>query len=424
MTDRFALSYAAQLSDGPDQGQLSVEAVKAAADFVDVVSARTQLRKAGGRYTGRCPFHEERTPSFSVNAVDKLYYCFGCGAKGDLITFVRETRGARLRRLDRVARASASASRSSTRRARPRRTPRATRRERLFALLDAGSVVLRADALGDGGRVVRARLPEGPRTRRGGVPRVPARVRARRRLARAQGAREGVHDRRAACRRADPAARRRLLQPAAAVPAHRRARPRARLPGATSCFDDDPLPAKYVNTPESELFHKGSVVYGLDKARAAIAKRGPRLRRRGEHRRDRAPPGRLRAGRRVHGHGAHRAAAEGARPAHASGSGWRSTAMRPARPRRCAGWRSPCSRASTSRSSPLAAGVDPADDPDGFDARLAAAEPYVLYRTTVEIDRAEDRETAFCARSRRCSTRFRTRRSGRTPGGTRTTGSA
>src|SRR6266480_4553616 len=59
--------------------------------MVAVVSERTQLRKAGARYTGRCPFHEERTPSFSVNAVDKFYYCFGCGAKGDLITFVRET---------------------------------------------------------------------------------------------------------------------------------------------------------------------------------------------------------------------------------------------------------------------------------------------------------------------------------------------
>src|SRR5438034_6273878 len=69
----------------------SVEEVKAAADMVAVVSARTQLRKAGARYIGRCPFHEERTPSFSVNAADKLYYCFGCGAKGDLITFVRET---------------------------------------------------------------------------------------------------------------------------------------------------------------------------------------------------------------------------------------------------------------------------------------------------------------------------------------------
>src|SRR5256885_9212744 len=69
----------------------SVEAVKAAADFVDVVSARTQLRKAGARFVGRCPFHEDRSPSFSVNAVDKLYYCFGCGAKGDVITFVRES---------------------------------------------------------------------------------------------------------------------------------------------------------------------------------------------------------------------------------------------------------------------------------------------------------------------------------------------
>src|SRR5207244_3383133 len=69
----------------------SVEQVKAASDMAAVVSARTQLRRAGARYLGRCPFHDERTPSFSVNATDKLYYCFGCGAKGDLITFVRET---------------------------------------------------------------------------------------------------------------------------------------------------------------------------------------------------------------------------------------------------------------------------------------------------------------------------------------------
>ena len=69
----------------------SVEAVKAAIDMVELVGARTQLRRAGGRYTGRCPFHEERTPSFSVNPQDKLYYCFGCGAGGDAITFVRET---------------------------------------------------------------------------------------------------------------------------------------------------------------------------------------------------------------------------------------------------------------------------------------------------------------------------------------------
>src|SRR5262249_18271101 len=71
----------------------SVEAVRAAADFVDVVSARTQLRKAGNRCMGRCPFHEERTPSFSVNPIDKLYYFFGCGAKGELSRCVRLTEG-------------------------------------------------------------------------------------------------------------------------------------------------------------------------------------------------------------------------------------------------------------------------------------------------------------------------------------------
>jgi DNA primase len=71
--------------------QESIEEVKSAADIVDVVGARTQLRKSGSRYQGRCPFHDERTPSFSVNPVDKLYYCFGCGKGGDLISFVRET---------------------------------------------------------------------------------------------------------------------------------------------------------------------------------------------------------------------------------------------------------------------------------------------------------------------------------------------
>jgi DNA primase len=71
----------------------SVEAVKAGADFVAVVEERTQLRKAGARLLGRCPFHEERTPSFSVNPVDKLFYCYGCHKGGDMVSFVREVQG-------------------------------------------------------------------------------------------------------------------------------------------------------------------------------------------------------------------------------------------------------------------------------------------------------------------------------------------
>src|SRR4051812_40782359 len=62
--------------------------------MVDLVGARTELRRAGpGQWKGICPFHEERTPSFSVDAERKLYHCFGCGVGGDAFDFVRETEG-------------------------------------------------------------------------------------------------------------------------------------------------------------------------------------------------------------------------------------------------------------------------------------------------------------------------------------------
>ena len=67
-----------------------VERVRLASDLVDVVSKHVALRKVGRRWTGLCPFHAERTPSFSVNGEDGLYYCFGCQARGDVISFVRQ----------------------------------------------------------------------------------------------------------------------------------------------------------------------------------------------------------------------------------------------------------------------------------------------------------------------------------------------
>ncbi len=69
----------------------SVERVREAVDMLELVGGRTDLRRVGSRWVGLCPFHDERTPSFSVNPERKLYYCFGCEAKGDAIGFVRET---------------------------------------------------------------------------------------------------------------------------------------------------------------------------------------------------------------------------------------------------------------------------------------------------------------------------------------------
>jgi DNA primase len=72
----------------------SRDRVREAIDFVELVSTRTELRRAGPRsYEGLCPFHDERTPSFSVEPVEKVYYCFGCQASGDVFTFVQETEG-------------------------------------------------------------------------------------------------------------------------------------------------------------------------------------------------------------------------------------------------------------------------------------------------------------------------------------------
>jgi DNA primase len=370
----------------------SVDAVKAAADFVEVVSARTQLRKAGSRYTGRCPFHEERTPSFSVNAVDKLYYCFGCGAKGDLITFVRETEGldfaGSIEWLAERFRVPLEYEESS-----PAQDAARKRRERLFALLDqaasyyertlweteAGSFVrdyLKGRGLGEevsrdfrlgfalgGDTLTRKALAKGF-------------TRDELRAAGLQRASGGDYF------------SRRLLFPLADR--------QGRVLGfqARQLYEDDPLKAKYVNTPESELFHKGWVVYGLDKARAAIA------------REDRACV--------VEGNTDVIALRQaGFQPVVASmGTALTEQQLKELGRLTKRLWLAfdgdAAGESATLRGMalaveqgfdvkvvPLPPGIDPADEPSGFDTRLAGAVPYLLYRTRIEIERADDRESAF-----------------------------
>src|SRR5262245_19893624 len=129
--------------------------------MVEVVSGRTQLRRASGsRYMGRCPFHEERTPSFSVNAVDKLYHCFGCGKGGDVVSFVQETEN-----LDFVGAIEWLAERFRVtleyEEASPRQEEARRRRDRLNRLLeDTTAYFERLLWEGDGAATVRAYLAE------------------------------------------------------------------------------------------------------------------------------------------------------------------------------------------------------------------------------------------------------------------------
>ena len=72
-----------------------IERVKAAINIADIIGQHTQLKRVGRRMQGQCPFpsHNDKSPSFSVNVEEGLYYCFGCGKRGDAITFVREMEG-------------------------------------------------------------------------------------------------------------------------------------------------------------------------------------------------------------------------------------------------------------------------------------------------------------------------------------------
>ena len=67
-----------------------LQQLKSKNDLVEVVGAYVPLERKGGNWWGRCPFHHEKTPSFSVNAENQFYHCFGCGVSGDVISFIRE----------------------------------------------------------------------------------------------------------------------------------------------------------------------------------------------------------------------------------------------------------------------------------------------------------------------------------------------
>src|ERR687896_1637358 len=116
----------------------TIDRVRDAVDMVHLVGAKTDLRRVGTRWSGLCPFHDERTPSFSVNPEEKLYYCFGCGEGGDAFKFVQQTEALEFQEAVELL-----AERFNVRVEReeddPRAEQRRRRRERLHALLERAS---------------------------------------------------------------------------------------------------------------------------------------------------------------------------------------------------------------------------------------------------------------------------------------------
>ncbi|MDQ4049618.1 MAG: DNA primase [Actinomycetota bacterium] len=253
--------------------QDSIDRMRDAVDMVELVSARTELRRVGSQWMGRCPFHDERTPSFSVDAVKKVYNCFGCEARGDAITFVRETEA-----LDFPEAVELLAERHNVelRRERedPREEERRRRRERLLALLEK-TAGFYATYLAESSEARRAReyLEERGLTigvlrsfRVGYAPKAWDRL-----LTGAQ--REGFKPEEllaaGLAQRARSGAlmdrfRERIMFPLADA--------RGRVLGFGARAMREQQGPKYLNTSENEIYHKGRQLFGIDLARAAAAK--------------------------------------------------------------------------------------------------------------------------------------------------------
>jgi DNA primase len=255
----------------------SIDKLKDAVDMVELVGARTDLRRVGNRFTGLCPFHEERTPSFSVNAEHRLYHCFGCGASGDAIGFVEETEG-----LDFRQAVEALAERYNVELKREQEDPaaerRRERRERLLKLVqrateyyarylwESNEASLAREYLAGRGlkeEVLREfRVGYAPSAwdkvtvaaQRDGFTREE--IAAAGLGQRGRGG-TGFYDR----------FRARVMFPLAD--------PRGRVLGfGARAVRAGAKQAKYINTSENELYHKGRQLFGIDLARSPAAKRG------------------------------------------------------------------------------------------------------------------------------------------------------
>jgi DNA primase len=250
----------------------SVEAVKAATNVVEVIQGWVQLQRAGSEFRGRCPFHEERTPSFYVNAAKGTYYCHGCHKGGDAIKFLEE-----IEQLDFVGAIEWLADRFNVpleyEEISPEVDAKRKRRERLYALMEqAASFYERLLWDSEGAAFAREYLSgrglgeEVSRLYRLGY--APGGSLLARRAGENGYTAAELADAGLVNRRGNDYFAGRLLFPVAD--------PRGRIVGfqARRLRDDDPLKAKYVNSPEGELFRKGDLLYGLAQARAAIARQG------------------------------------------------------------------------------------------------------------------------------------------------------
>jgi DNA primase len=253
----------------------SIDRLRDAIDMVDLVGTKTDLRRVGSRWTGLCPFHDERSPSFSVNAEEKLFYCFGCHAKGDAFSFVEQSEGLDFREAVELL-GDRYGVELQLENDDPQAEQRRRRRERLLKLLDrtatfyakffwesqeAGRARDYLTGRGLGEEVLREfrvgyapsawdRVIVGAQRDGFSPPELVAAGLAQR------GREGGLYDR----------FRGRIMFPLADA--------RGRVLGFGARAMAEGRGPKYLNTSENEIYHKGRQLFGVDLARAHAAKSG------------------------------------------------------------------------------------------------------------------------------------------------------
>ena len=262
-----------------------INEIRSRADIVAVIGQHVQLQKAGRNWKGLCPFHGEKTPSFNVIPDKGFFHCFGCQKNGDVFTFVMELEGksfveaaeqlgARFGiEVPRDRGVAGAAPRA--RRARSRCSTSTSSRPQFFR------EVLADPKRGEAG----PRVPREARRRRRDHRQVPARLRAGR-LARARrlpqgqarrhGARGQARARRAASRA--PAATTTAIAIAwsarSIVPGGDVVGFSARVIGKPPPAPDGSEPPKYINSPESTVYKKSKLLFGLAQAREGMQQNG------------------------------------------------------------------------------------------------------------------------------------------------------
>ncbi|MAU40276.1 MAG: DNA primase [Kordiimonas sp.] len=247
-----------------------LDELRARLPLSDVVGRRVKLIRRGREHSGLCPFHNEKTPSFTVNDDKSFYHCFGCGAHGDVIKFVMETEGLSFpETIERLAEQAGLAIPES----RPEDRERSAQRK---SLLDVMELVarwyesqLRSQQGQEGLSYLRHRGLKDETIKRFRLGYAPA---GRTALKDSLLARDGITEEMLV-------AAGMLIQPEEAnKDSYDRFRHRVMFPicdrqGRIVAFGgralDKDARAKYLNSPETTLFHKGRLLYNLDKARKA-----------------------------------------------------------------------------------------------------------------------------------------------------------